>query len=136
MKLGTFAKAVCGFIVSGLLLAAATPAMGDADYCIDAPGISPFVLRAFKIPKAGECSTLIGTHVFSVLSGVACTASNGDHVTFGFTRYSERQRAIYHIDLHLASQNGVGDELLLPPGESFPSFSTSGGECASPVPIL
>ena len=133
MKRGTFALGGC--IVFALLLAAR--AMADEDYCIDnlvSPN-DPFVLKAFKIPKAGECTTVIGHHVFAVLSGVACSASNGSHVTFGFTRYNEHSRATYHIDLQLPSQFGGGDELQLPAGPIFFGFGAFGGACTSPEPV-
>jgi hypothetical protein len=71
-----------------LLASTAVPATAK-DFCIDRASTGPnpdFVIRSFKVPKAGKCKPAIGvgSPSFSpiLLNGVACGSSDGTHVSF------------------------------------------------------
>ena len=74
------------FVAAALVLAAGPAAAKD--FCIDrtSTGVNPdFVIRNFKVPKAGKCKAVIGVGnplTAILLNGVACGASDGTHVSF------------------------------------------------------
>ena len=74
-------------VIAAALVLAAVPAAAK-DFCIDrAGGANPdFVIRNFKVPKAGKCKAVLGVVnpilPEGLLSGVACGSSDGTHVSF------------------------------------------------------
>ncbi len=74
-------------LIAALALSAA-PALAK-DFCIDrasTASLNPdFILRNFKIPKAGKCKPVLGVVNFPIataISGAACGAPDGASVSF------------------------------------------------------
>jgi hypothetical protein len=126
-------------LVSAVVLATAVPARGDQDYCIDTLHI--YLFKEFKIPKAGECTPVSGFQIGglpNVVSGAACTASDGGFVTFGVTTYLSIFTTFSFIRLELPSQTGNAVETVArDPDHVFSNSGTaSREECPSPTPPL
>ncbi len=73
------------------VLVIATPVLAK-DFCIDrasTASLNPdFILRNFKVPKAGKCRPVLGVLNFptaSAISGTACGAPDGASVSFALT---------------------------------------------------
>jgi hypothetical protein len=125
-------------ILSFAVLAAAAPAMAGQDFCIRRSIGGTFVLKDFKFPQPGECtlfSGYFGDTTPNALSGVACTASSGDFVTFGMTTYALGNRLFDSIRMGpLPAGTGDGTVLGLPFPTTQQGYDAFGGECPSPTP--
>ena len=99
-----------------------------------------YVGIGFAIPKAGECATWrgfcsSGCSPDNVQTGVACTASNGSHVSFGLTIfYLASNRQFDWIRLDLPSETGSGNFNYENPALGTTNYSAKGATCpAEPV---
>ena len=129
-------------VVATVLALPPASALG-ADYCIKQSGGSvggTYVGIGFAIPKAGECATWrgfcsSGCSPDNVQTGVACTASNGSHVSFGLTIfYLASNRQFDWIRLDLPSETGSGNFNYENPALGTTNYSAKGASCpAEPV---
>jgi len=118
---------------------AGAPAVA-ADYCITlgAPFAATYVGKNFTVPKAGECADWVGECTVgcspdNVQSGVACTASNGSHVSLGITIfYLADNREFTWIRLDLPAATGSGNTNYLEPTNPpnlTQNFPAKGASC-------
>jgi len=77
--------------IAAVFLLAAAPA-GAKDFCIDrasTAAVNPdFILRKFKLPKAGKCKPIVGVVNIpgaSVVTGAACGSPDGASVSFALS---------------------------------------------------
>jgi len=128
-------------LIGAVLVFAAAPAFA-ADYCISQSGVvsSTYVGKNFTPPKAGECATwqgfCKGCSPDNVQTGVACTASNGSHVSFGITTfYLASNRQFDWVRLDLPGHTGSGNLNYQNPALGTQNYTAKGAPCASqPVP--
>ena len=139
--------------LSGLLLAVGssvafssgtTAFAAGPDYCIDRGGGvvgGTFVARNFNLPKSGECVKwegfcASGCSPDNVESGVACTASDGAHVSFGVTTYySASNREFDWVRLDLPAETGSGNLNYQNPALPTVDYTATGKPCSGvPAP--
>jgi hypothetical protein len=126
-----------------LAICSLAAASAYADYCITkgggvVGGVS--VGKGFKIPKAGECTEwrglcTSGCSPDNVQDGVACTASDGSHVSFGITTYYlASNRQFDWIRLNLPGASGSGNLNYQLPALGTQNYTATGAACgAQPV---
>ncbi len=128
-------------LISAAWFLATAPAFAG-DYCITlgGPQAGTYVGKDFKIPKPGECANWrgecsVGCSPDNVQAGVACTASDGSHVSLGITTYYlADNRQFDWIRLNLPTSVGSGNlnylEPTNPPNQTQ-NYSPTGAECAT-----
>jgi len=123
-------------LIATVLPFAAAPAFA-ADYCISQSGAisSIYVGKDFTPPKEGECKTwqgfCKGCSPDNVQTGVACTASNGSHLSFGLTTsYLLSNRQFDWIRLELPSHTGSGNLNYQNPSLGTVNYTAKGAACA------
>jgi hypothetical protein len=109
-----------------------------ADYCVTlgAPLGETYVGKAFTVPKAGDCvnwrGLCLGCSPDNVQSGVACTASNGSHVSLGITTYYlASNRQFDWIRLDLPGSTGSGNLNYQNPALGTQNYTAKGAACAT-----
>ena len=126
-------------ISSAMAFNAGAPAFAaDPDYCIDQGGgvvSGTYVARNFNLPKAGECVKwegfcASGCSPDNVQSGVACTSSDGKHVSFGLTTfYLASNRQFDWIRLDLPNEKGSGNLNYENPALGTTNYTATGRRC-------
>ena len=125
-------------LIGAVLIFAAAPAFA-ADYCISLGGgvvSSIYVGKDFAPPKAGACTTwqgfCKGCSPDNVQTGVACTASNGSHVSFGITTfYLASNRQFDWVRLDLPGDSGSGNFNYQNPALGTQNYTAKGAPCAN-----
>jgi hypothetical protein len=125
-------------LIGAALAFASAPAFA-ADYCINLSGpvSSTYVGKDFTPPNAGQCKTWQGfcsqgCSPDNVQTGVACTATNGSHISFGLTTfYLLSNRQFDWIRLDLPSHTGSGNFNYQNPSLGTINYSAKGATCAT-----
>jgi hypothetical protein len=128
-------------LIGTVLVFTVAPALA-ADYCINLSGAvsTIYVGKEFTPPNAGECKTWLGfckgCSTDNVQTGVACTASNGSHLSLGLTiSYLLSDRQFDWIRLGLPSHSGSGNLNYQNPSLGTVNYTAKGATCATePVP--
>ena len=126
-----------------VVCSAAARSADAADYCIKLSGsaTSTYVGKGFTPPSSGTCKAwqgfcTNGCSPDNVQIGIACTASNNSHISFGITTYyllSNRQ--FDFIRLNLPSHTGNGNFNYQNPALGETNYTAAGASCSTvPVP--
>ena len=134
--LRTTAMAAC--CLMGALLPLSAPHAFAGDYCISNSGkvSSVYVGKDFMLPKSGACATWrgfckTGCSPDNVQTGVACTASNGSHVSFGLTTYYlAGNRQFDWVRLDLPKGSGSGNFDYENPALGSTNYTAKGASCS------